>query len=77
MRGQLGLILMGGAMLSKSLIQFSVDSWDCVPSLLFVLRPVPPLETPRHSQASLAPFLVGTLLLSPGSWCTQGFVCAL
>ena len=21
--------------------------------------------------------LVGTLLLSPGSWCTQGFVCAL
>ena len=59
-------------MLSKSLIQFSV-----VPSLLFVLRPMPPLETPGHSQASLAQSLVGTLLLSPGSWCTQGFVSAL
>ena len=28
-----------GAMLSKSLIQFSVDGWVCVPSLLFDLRP--------------------------------------
>ena len=27
-----------GAMLSKSLIQFSVDGWGCVPSLLFDLR---------------------------------------
>ena len=26
---------MGGAMLSKSLIQFSVDGWSYVPSLLF------------------------------------------
>ena len=33
------LVLMGGAMLSKSLIQFSVDGWSCVPSLLFDLRP--------------------------------------
>ena len=31
----------------------------------------PPLETPRHPQASLAQSLVGSLLLSPGSWCTQ------
>ena len=30
---------MCGAMLSKSLIQFSVDGWSCVPSLLFDLRP--------------------------------------
>ena len=30
---------MGRAMLSKSLIQFSVDGWSCVPSLLFDLRP--------------------------------------
>ena len=30
---------MGRAMLSKSLIQFSVDGWGCVPSLLFDLRP--------------------------------------
>ena len=36
--GNLGLALMGGAMLSKSLIQFSVDGWGCVPSLLFGLR---------------------------------------
>ena len=28
-----------GSMLSKSLIQFSVDGWGCVPSLLFDLRP--------------------------------------
>ena len=33
------LHLMEGAMLSKSLIQFSVDGWGCVPSLLFDLRP--------------------------------------
>ena len=30
---------MGRAMLSKSLIQFSVDGQGCVPSLLFDLRP--------------------------------------
>ena len=34
-RGKLGLFLVDKAMLSKSLIQFSVDGWDCVPSLLF------------------------------------------
>ena len=34
----MGLVLMGGAMLSKSLIQFSVDGLSCVPSLLFDLR---------------------------------------
>ena len=32
---KLGLVLIGGAMLSKSLIQFSVDGRGCVPSLLF------------------------------------------
>ena len=31
----MGLILMGEAVLSKSLILFSVDWWSCVPSLLF------------------------------------------
>ena len=35
----MGLIVMGGAMLSKSLIQFSVDGWGSVPSLSFDLRP--------------------------------------
>ena len=38
---------------------------------------MPPPETPGCRQARLAQSLVGTLLLSPGSWCTQGFVCAL
>ena len=37
--GKLGLILMGGALFSKSLIQYSVDGWGCVPSLFFDLRP--------------------------------------
>ena len=39
LRGKLGLVLMGRTMLSKSLIKFSIDGWDCVPSLLFDLRP--------------------------------------
>ena len=39
MRRKLGLILMGGAMLSISLIQFSVDGQGCVPVLLFDLKP--------------------------------------
>ena len=37
--GKLGLVLMGRAMLSKSLIQFSVDGQGYVPSLLFDLKP--------------------------------------
>ena len=34
-------------------------------------------ETPGHSQASLGQSLVGSLFLSPGSWCVQGSVFAL
>ena len=102
----------GRAMLSKTLIQFSIDGWGCVPSLLFDLRPnyggrnedsgdllsktpcmhsavsapdpsaehsrpTPLPETPGHSWASLGQPLVGSLLLSPGFWCSQGSVCAL
>ena len=37
--------------------------------------PVP--ETPGYSWASLGQSLVGSLLLSPGSLCAQGSVCAL
>ena len=98
-----------GAMLKKSLIQFSVEGQGCVPSRLFDLRsnygggnedngdllqkvpctlsapnpaaghhrPIPLPETPGHSQASLGQSLVGSLLLSPGSWCAQGSVCVL
>ena len=40
-------------------------------------QPTPPPETPGQSQASLGQSLVGPLLLSPGSWCTRGSVCAL
>ena len=40
-------------------------------------QPTPPPETPGLSQESLGQSLVGSLLLSPGSWCTQGSVCAL
>ena len=39
LRGKLGLVLMGRAMLSRYLTQFSVDGWSCVPFLLFDLRP--------------------------------------
>ena len=39
--------------------------------------PTPPMESPGHSQASLGQSLMGSLLLSPGSWCTQDSVCAL
>ena len=96
-------------MLSKSLIQFSVDGQGCAPSLLFdqtmvelmkimvtsfkrchaftatlsapqtCSRPLPTplLGTPGYSRASLGQSLVGSLLLSLGSWCTQSSVCAL
>ena len=38
---------------------------------------MPPRETPGRSQATLGQSLVGSMLFSPGSWCTQGVVCAL
>ena len=38
---------------------------------------IPLPETCQHSWAGLGHFLVGSLLLSPGSWCTQGSVCTL
>ena len=37
--------------------------------------PTAPLETPGHSWASLGQSLVGSLLLSPGSWCTRFCLC--
>ena len=37
----------------------------------------PPPETPGHPWASRGQSLVGSLLLFPGSWCAQGFVCVL
>ena len=40
-------------------------------------QPMPLLETPGHSWPSLGQSLLGSLLLSPGSWCTQVSVCDL
>ena len=40
-------------------------------------QPMPMPETPGHSWASLGQCLVGSLLLSPWSWCVQDSVCAL
>ena len=37
-------------------------------------QPTPPQEIPGHSRAGLGQALVGSLLLSPGSWCMQGSV---
>ena len=103
---------MCGAMLSKSLTQFSIDGWGCVPSLLFDLRPnygggnedngdllqkvlctqwstqcPQPYSRPPPTHASTGdswtlmgktgPGSCGSLLLSPGSLCTRGFVCSL
>ena len=39
--------------------------------------PVPLQETLKHLKADLAQSLLGVTALFPGSWCTQGFVCAL
>ena len=39
--------------------------------------PTPLPETPGHSWESLGQSLVGSMLLSPESWCAQGSVCAL
>ena len=99
----MGLVLMHRAMLSKSLIQFSVEgrglcslkpnygggnedmgtffkrSHACTailsaPNLLQATADPRLHQTLGHTQASLAQSLVGSLLLSPGSWCTQGSV---
>ena len=38
-------------------------------------QPMPPLETPEHSQASLGQSPMGSLLPSPGSWGTRFCLC--
>ena len=45
---------MGAAMLSKSLIQFSVDGWSCLPSLLST-----------WGQTMVGYILLATILLGP------------
>ena len=59
---KLGLVLMDGAMLSKSLIQYSVDGWGCVLSLLFDLRPTLSAPDPEagHPDPRLCQRLLNT-----------------
>ena len=67
-----------GDFLQKNLRQPTV-----APGLLYLVPlnpqqstcPTLPLETPGYSQASLTHFPLGSLLIAPGSWNTQGFVC--
>ena len=71
LKGKLGLFLMGRAMLSKSLIQFSIDGRDCVPSLLFDLRPNygggnEDNGDPGGSDGKASVYNAGDLGLSPG-----------
>ena len=47
------------------------------PTLQAHCQPTPLPETLGHTWESRGQSLVGSLLLSPGSWCAQGFVCAL
>ena len=58
----------------------------CFPGLLLSVTltlqqglcwPSPPLETPKHSKAELAQFLVMATFPFPVLWCTQGSVCTL
>ena len=48
-----------------------------VPPTLQQATTDPPSETPGHPQESLSQCFLRSLLLSPGSWCTQCFTCAL
>ena len=52
-------------------------SQDCCIQCPWSCQSTPPLETPGDSQESLPQSLEGSPLLSPGSWCAQGLVCAL
>ena len=40
-------------------------------------QPMPPLDTPEHSLASLGQAVVGSLILSPWLWYAEAFVYAL
>ena len=64
-----------GDLLQKDLYQHSMAPRTVVISAPDAVadhcQPMPLQETPGHSQASMAQFVVGSLLLSPGSWCAQ------
>ena len=64
---------MGGILVSKSLIQFSVDGWGCVPSLLLDLRPNygggsgwrPPSKGPMHALLRSVPLTLQQATANP------------
>ena len=67
----------GGKEDNGDLLQKVLGKHCCTQCPQLCRRPPPtqPLpETPGHLQASLGQSLTGSLLLSLGSWCTQGFV---
>ena len=57
---------MGGAMLSKSLIQFSVDGWGHVPSLLFTWGQTMVDDFPGGSEGKASVYNAGDPGSSPG-----------
>ena len=67
------LVMVTSFKVLMSVLLYSVPLTPCQATV----EPTSLLETPGHSQASLTWSLVRSLLLSPGSWCAQGFVCAL
>ena len=71
---QSNFLLMGGAVSDLLQKEVSLSAPNPAAGLGW---PIPPVETPGHSQASLGQPLVRSLLLSPGSWCAQGFACTL
>ena len=110
LRGETGSCSDGQGFAQLSLIQFSVDGWCCVPSLLFDLGPNhgggnedngdflqkfpcmhcytqcpqpcsrPPLTHTSTGDSWTLTGKSGSVscgVTAPGSWCTQGFVCAL
>ena len=69
--GKLGLALVGKAMLSKPLIQFSVNGWGCVPSLLFTWDQTM-VDLPGGSDGKASAYSAGDPGSIPGSGRSSG-----
>ena len=75
---KLGVVLIGRAMLGNSLIQFSVDGWSCVPSLLFtwgqiIVEVMKIMKVfPGGSDGKVSAYNVGDPGLIPGSGRSPG-----
>ena len=63
---------MGRAMLSKSLIQFSVDGWSCVPSLLFMASgPITSWEIDGETVETVSDFILGGSKITADGDCSH------